>query len=437
MLSVIMSPSASSILAALRRGDLAGARELRLPGLATFPREIFGLADTLEVLDLGNGALTELPKDLGRLHMLRALFCSGNRFERLPPPLGDCAALSQLGFRATGMSEVPGEALPPRLRWLTLTGNRIAALPDVLGERPLQKLMLAGNRLSRLPDTLADAGELELIRLGANGFEVLPAWLSALPNLAWVSWAGNPCELAPQAVEARQISWGELDVGAFLGEGASGRVHRATWRADARDAALPVAVKIFKGSMTSDGLPEREMLACLAAGAHPNLTSALGRLSDHPEGADALVMPLLPAHWRVLAGPPSLQSCSRDVYDPALRFDAATVRKIARSVGAAAAHLHARGLMHGDLYAHNTLWDGESGEAALSDFGAACALPDGAGADQWRRVEVRAWGLLLGELADRIDGPSSETAGMRALSKACVHPSAHLRPTMAEALEAL
>jgi len=32
---------------ALRRGDLAGARELRLHGLSEFPREIFALADSL------------------------------------------------------------------------------------------------------------------------------------------------------------------------------------------------------------------------------------------------------------------------------------------------------------------------------------------------------------------------------------------------------
>jgi Leucine-rich repeat (LRR) protein len=73
-------------LDALRAGDLAGARELRLhEGLTEFPREIFGLADTLEVLDLSGNRLTRLPDDLGRLTKLRVLFCSGNPFDRLPP----------------------------------------------------------------------------------------------------------------------------------------------------------------------------------------------------------------------------------------------------------------------------------------------------------------------------------------------------------------
>ena len=117
-------------LTALRNGDLAGARELTLrDDLAEFPREIFALADTLEVLDLSGGALTSLPDDLGRLTRLRVLFCSGNRFERLPPSLGDCAALSQVGFRGCGLREVPAEALPSGLRWLTLTDNAIETLP--------------------------------------------------------------------------------------------------------------------------------------------------------------------------------------------------------------------------------------------------------------------------------------------------------------------
>ena len=427
-------------LQALRRGDLARARELRLPGgLAEFPEEIFGLADTLEVLDLSGGGLSALPHDLGRLHRLRALFCSGNRFERLPSALGDCAALSQVGFRGSGLREIPGEALPPGLRWLTLTDNRIERLPVALGARShLQKLMLAGNRLRDLPDALADASNLELIRLSANRFEALPPWLVALPRLAWIAWAGNPLEGMGDgaAADAPCAPWADLDPGPLLGEGASGLVYRAEWR-DGAGPPRAVALKLFKGAMTSDGLPEREMAACLAAGAHPNLTGGIARLVGHPERAQGLLMPLLPAHWRVLAGPPSLESCSRDVYAPGLALGPAAGVRLARGVAEAAAHLHASGLSHGDLYAHNILWDGASGEAVLSDFGAASRLPTGATGLALQRIEVRAWGLLLGELIDRGAGDPSETAALRALERACVQPDPGARPLMADAARAM
>ncbi|MGM9458222.1 hypothetical protein, partial [Lacticaseibacillus rhamnosus] len=84
--------------------------------------------------------------------------------------------------------------------------------------------------------------------------------------------------------------WRDLAVGPMLGEGSSGRVHRATWRGE-------VALKLFKGAMGSDGLPEREIEACLAAGDHPALIGALGRLVSHPEGTPGLLLRLVPPHW--------------------------------------------------------------------------------------------------------------------------------------------
>lgn len=425
----------ADLLAALRRGDCAGARALRFPpGLTEFPTEIFGLADTLELLDLTGSRLTALPAGFGRLRNLRVLFCSGNRFTRLPPVLGDCPSLSQVGFRGTGLEEVPGEALPPALRWLTLTDNRIAALPDALGERPqLQKLMLAGNALETLPESLADAPNLELVRLAANRLEALPPWLTTLPTLAWTSFAGNPVEDAPVAPDVPGVPWGDLEAGALLGEGASGRVHRALWRRRGAPAEA-VALKLFKGAMTSDGLPEREMAACLAAGAHPHLTGALGRVVDHPAGLDGLLMPLMPDSWRVLAGPPSLESCSRDVYAPGLALAPATALRIARAAAEACAHLHARRILHGDLYGHNILWDGTDGAAVVSDFGAASTLPEGPAGAALRRVEVRAWGLLLGELLTLADigaGP------WRDLERACTGPDIAARPDVPDLLALL
>ncbi len=443
-MGMTLPPATAARLAALRRGDLAGLRELRLPGgpegrLCEMPPEILGLADTLELLDLGGNDLTALPADLGRLRRLRVLFCSGNRFDRLPPVLGDCTALSQVGFRGSGLAEVPAESLPPALRWLTLTDNRIAVLPASLGDRPLlQKLMLAGNRLHALPESIGRARNLELLRIAANRFEALPGCLAALPRLAWLSWAGNPFEdraaPPPSATPAvLPVAWRDLALGPLLGEGASGRVMRAAWRPDGAGAARPVALKLFKGAMTSDGLPEREMAACLAAGAHPHLTGGLGRLADHPDGTDGLLMPLLPEGWRVLAGPPSLESCSRDVYDPGLRLTAAAALRLARGVASGAAHLHGRGFGHGDLYAHNVLWDGTQGEAVLSDLGAASALPAGPEGEMLQRLDVRAFGLLLEEL--QAIAPLAHPA-VEALAQACTGaPGA--RPGLAEVLHAL
>ena len=67
---------------------------------------------------------------------------------------------------------------------------------------------------------------------------------------------------------------------------------------------------------------------------------------------------------------------------------------------AAAAQLHSRGILHGDLYAHNILWN-PRGDCLLGDFGAASFYPESA-SRSFESIEVRAFGHLLGELLARV-----------------------------------
>ena len=391
-------------------GPPAGLRlDLRGRGLRAVPDEVFDQAGQLEVLDLSGNALEDLPADLARLERLRVLFCSDNRFTRMPEVIGRCPALEMVGFKANRIDEVPEAALPPRLRWLILTDNRLPELPASIGRcTRLQKLMLAGNRLERLPAELAACERLELLRLSANAFteagRALPAWLLALPRLAWLAYAGNPfCsdwETAATA-DVRPVPWAALEVGERLGEGASGLIHAARWQ-NGDSPPRDVAVKLFKGTMTSDGLPASERAACLAAGPHPNLVPVLGHLTGHPEGREGLVLGRIPPGHRNLAGPPSLASCTRDVYDDGLSFDAAAAARLVRGVASAVAQLHARGLLHGDLYAHNILV-ADDGSPLLGDFGAASFLPldDQPRREALQALDRRALGWLQDELAQR------------------------------------
>lgn len=424
----------------LRAGRLNGARQLRLcAGLGEFPREIFDLADTLEVLDLSGNQLSTLPDDLPRLHRLRILFCSGNPFRVLPEVLGRCPQLEMVGFKSCQIERVPAEALPPRLRWLILTDNQVEVLPVAIGRcTRLQKLMLAGNRLRSLPPELAACTRLELLRIAANQLTGLPGWLLRLPRLAWLAYAGNPfCAAVEQAAQgadwADPVPWHALALQQVLGEGASGVIHRAAWQDGAR--CRDVAVKLFKGAVTSDGLPLNEMAVCLGAGDHPNLIPVLGRIAGHPAEGHGLVMALIDARFRSLAGPPSFESCTRDVYAPDTLFTPDAALRIARGIASVARHLHAQGINHGDLYAHNILHCGE-GRAVLGDFGAASFHPPGdpGAAEALQRIEVRAFGCLLEELVERgADGPEGgPRTALASLQARCVDPDPGARPLFAE-----
>jgi hypothetical protein len=436
----------SNTLEDLCAGRLAGSRRLKLAcGLTQFPREIFDLAGTLEILDLSGNALSALPDDLPRLHKLRILFCSDNPFTELPAVIGQCAALEMVGFKANRIRTVPAAALPANLRWLILTDNRIAELPPEIGRcTRLQKLMLAGNRLQSLPPEMANCTRLELLRISANQLSALPEWLLWLPRLSWLAFAGNPfCESAELSMPApsavSHIPWNDLEVRHQLGEGASGVIHHAEWRR--ADGAQPVALKLFKGALTSDGLPHNEMMACITAGKHPNLIPVLGKVEQHPEDTHGLVMSLINTGFRNLAGPPSLDSCTRDIYPANATFDLNTAIGIALGIASAAEHLHAQGIMHGDLYAHNIL-HGADGHALLGDFGAASfiASDDQAAAEALQRIEVRAFSCLLEELLERcpvaVDGEKALKM-LGDLQADCAQENVSARPLFTEIVRKL
>ncbi|NVO84618.1 leucine-rich repeat-containing protein kinase family protein [Hymenobacter terrestris] len=434
-------------LTQLQSGELAVTTRLDLAeGLTEFPPEIFTLADTLEVLNLSGNALRELPADLPRLHRLRVLFASDNQFERVPEVLGQCPNLEMVGFKANQIRELPGAALPPQLRWLILTDNALEALPLEIGNCPrLQKLMLAGNRLHTLPPELARCTNLELLRLAANELHELPTWLLTMPRLSWLAFAGNPLSAAADAAAESHptrpaIAWPELQLREMLGEGASGVIYRAEWQ-PASASPQPVAVKLFKGAVTSDGLPHSEMLACLSAGLHPNLIAVEGRLAGHPTGTEGLVLELIDPGFTNLAGPPTLASCTRDEYAPATQFELPALLRLAGGIAAAAAHLHNRGIMHGDLYAHNILAT-DVGTALLGDFGAAGFMPPAnpEAAELLPRLESRAFGNLLEELLDRCT-PRPATAAavseLRDWQARCQQPQVAARPLLAEVSQRL
>ena len=433
----------NATLAALRSGQLKGITRLDLCcGLPEFPQEIFELADSLEVLNLSGNSLSTLPDDLSRLHKLRVIFCSENRFTQLPEVLSSCIHLEMVGFKSNRICEVSADAISPALRWLILTDNQISALPDSIGNcTRLQKLMLAGNQLTDLPEAMRGCVGLELLRISANRFEALPEWLLRMPRLTWLAFGGNPFSTGLSAPNAAvpHLPWSDLILGEQLGEGASGVIHKAHWQPSSQEAGQPVAVKLFKGAVTSDGFPAEEMAACLAAGNHAHLIGVLGVLSGHPEGTSGLVMPWVDPEFRNLAGPPNLATCTRDVYDDDQRFSLPLLLDLAQSLAAVGAHLHARGLLHGDFYAHNVLYHPEGG-CLLGDFGAASLYPPQPteGTNPFEALEVRAFGCLLGELLERCEAERDERLpSLQALQLRCMAPIAASRPRFSELVASL
>ncbi|MEM8807102.1 MAG: leucine-rich repeat-containing protein kinase family protein [Cyanobacteria bacterium P01_G01_bin.38] len=436
-------------LTLLKSGQLSGQKRLKLAcGLTKFPLEILDLADSLEILDLSNNHLGTLPDAFGQLKKLRIAFFNNNQFEEFPAVLAACPNLSMVSFKGNQISHIQAEALSPTIRWLILTNNQIGTLPSSIGKlSTLQKLMLAGNQLESLPGEMAGCQNLELIRLSANRLPALPEWLFTLPRLSWLAYSGNPfCEAHAAASKSARslptIDTAELEMGDILGQGASGVIYKGLWAAaePTHSKAKEVAIKLFKGEITSDGSPLDEMQACIAAGDHPNLVTVLGKLgnrvepnTDHNADSQAgLVFSFISPDYTNLGGPPDLDTCTRDTYSAETSFTLPTILTIIRGIASAVAHLHTHGIMHGDLYAHNILVN-ESGASILGDFGAASFYDatNSAMGQALERLEVRAFGCLLEDLLDRCrenDKAAPAFAHLRRLQQDCMQSEPTIRP---------
>ena len=292
--------------------------------------------------------------------------------------------------------------------------------------------MLAGNRLTSLPIELSKCKNLGLLRISANQLSELPEWLLEMPKLSWLAFSGNPFVKSPTIRSMELISWKDLQLDQVLGQGASGVIYQALRTTG--DSSESVALKIFKGEVTSDGLPQDEMNTCITAGLHPGLVKLIGQIIDHPQGKKGLLMALIPPSFRNLGNPPSFDSCTRDVFPENLKLSTAQAIKIAQTIAAVAEQLHSKNIMHGDLYAHNTLID-EEGNTLFGDFGAATFYEN----PLIEKLEVSAFGYLLADLISLCETNDQDSLleKLRELQKNCHQELPSSRPTFKAILQQL
>lgn len=393
----------------LRSGQLNSHKKIKISEqLTQFPKELFKLANSLEVLDLSANQLSELPTDFGRFKQLKILFLSDNLFTELPSVIADCPNLEMIGFKANKIETVAENSLPLNTRWLILTDNKISSLPNSMGNlAKLQKCMLAGNQLTELPDSMAVCEALELLRISANRLHALPSWLLQLPRLSWLAFSGN--NFCPEKKQSNltTVDLSDIQLLEVLGEGASGVIYRAKWR-DAAKYDLPdvdVAVKLFKGAVTSDGYPDDELDISLNIGEHESLVQVLAQVSSAEH--KGLMMSLISSDYKNLGLPPSLESCTRDTFYVDTKLSAESVLSIAKAIASVLDHLHSLGLCHGDVYAHNILINDDGG-VLLTDFGAAAKIP----VQQHELItgiELRAFGWLVDDLLTQLQAADQQS----------------------------
>lgn len=430
----------------LQSGELAGVSQLYLKqGLSEFPLAVIELADSLEVLDLSDNQLSDLPDSFAKLAQLRILFLTNNCFETIPAVLAMCPKLEMISFKSNQLKHIGEQVLPDNTRWLILTDNQLTSLPEDMGRlHRLQKLALAGNRLSKLPESMANCRALELARLSANELTALPNWLFQMPKLSWLALDGNPLNqavsyqaLPSDEVNMPLINLEDIELKEVIGQGASGVIYRAKWIKQPKDfegTDAYIAVKIFKGEVTSDGYPKDELLNCLQAGQHDNLIKVVAQINQ--TDTLGLVMELIPSQYANLGLPPSLKTCTRDTFTDDSSFTLNSILMMLKQLASGLNHLHRHQVSHGDIYAHNTMY--QDSDVLFGDFGAATNLQKLPlfQREAMQSIEVRALGCLIDDLLTHClqaeSASQSVLIELTALKAACMQQELALRPRFDE-----
>eukprot|EP00198_Chlamydomonas_reinhardtii_P007110 XP_001696446.1 predicted protein [Chlamydomonas reinhardtii] len=356
--------------------------------LTALPDALAGLAGSLVQLDVGSNALEAVPDSLFSLSRLRTLNLMGNQLTRLPERFGDLRGLRLLGLKSNKLTQLPASfSRLTDLVELFITDNQLTDLPEGMSAcTSLVKLQASFNAFRALPACLLHLPRLELLRVAVCDIKSLPPQLlqdaAALPRLAWFSVAGNPVCPGPPAPAPGLpvVAPEELELGQKLGDGASGDVYRAVWRGQL------VAVKYFRADVSPDGRTEDEVALAVSL-QHPHLTQV----------------------GSPLAAKPTSQHLLRCKWGDDVRFPPRRALGLAAAVADALRYCHAAGICHGDVYAHNVLMD-ENGTVTLCDFGASFSY-DRAAQPFWEAMEVRAYGLMLKDVADRAAAPAAGAAG--------------------------
>jgi hypothetical protein len=398
-------------------------------GAATFPQELFRIAGSIEFLDMRHGNLSSLPENFGDFKNLKVALFSHNDFDEIPPVLAACHNLSVLAFQACKLKKIPENSLPLNLRGLSLANNKLRRLPASVGDlTQLQKLVLTDNELEALPDRLIECQELTLLRIQVNRLASLPS-LFDLPMLSWYTDTANLFSARPvRSDQFIQHDAVQPDYDTILGQNGRNVIYGGTYK------EMPAAIKRYGATLKTDVLSHNEIAVSLLAGVHDNIIGSFGAIDDR-SGGPTLVMPLVPSDYSSLGNPPSFESLVRDTFPEAPSVTTRFALKATSGVAKALQHLHSRGIMHGDVYAHNILIN-PSGHSILGDFGDASVYDKGSDFGRREKIDIRGFGYFVDDLVS-IGDPSEDWQQLLEIRDMCLRAKPSERPTFDEVVQIL
>ncbi|XP_068190497.1 malignant fibrous histiocytoma-amplified sequence 1 homolog isoform X2 [Antennarius striatus] len=165
---------------------------LRRNKFTAVPRVLFELGHLVE-LDMSHNLLRSFPEGVGQLKALKKLCISHNKIQNLPSQIGALQFLEELDISFNDLHDLPRSfSSLTKLRTLDADHNKLNRFPpEILALSEMEELDCSGNKFETLP---ADIRKLQLVKilwLSSLHMPVLPDMFCHLHNLESLMLDGN------------------------------------------------------------------------------------------------------------------------------------------------------------------------------------------------------------------------------------------------------
>lgn len=173
---------------------------LRRNKFTAVPWVVFELGQLVE-LDLSHNCLRSLSEGVGQLRGLKKLCISHNKIQHLPAQIGALQVLEELDMSFNDLHDLPRSFSGlTRLRTLDADHNKLNQFPpEILALGELEELDCSGNKFEVLPADIMKLQSIKILWLSSLHMSTLPDTFCHLHNLESLMLDGNHLTALPPA----------------------------------------------------------------------------------------------------------------------------------------------------------------------------------------------------------------------------------------------
>lgn len=173
---------------------------LRRNKFTAIPGVIFELGQLLE-LDMSHNCLRNLHDDVGKLKGLKKLCVSHNKIQHLPSQIGMLKFLEELDISFNELRDLPRSLCNlTKLRTLDADHNKLNQFPsEILGLGDLEELDLSGNKFENVPADIVKLKSIKILWLSSLHISSLPDTFCQLHKIESLMLDSNHLQMLPSA----------------------------------------------------------------------------------------------------------------------------------------------------------------------------------------------------------------------------------------------